>query len=87
MRDCNGRTIKAGDRVRIIADECNKFMRGWWEEDWIPEMHWEADVYGTASITPDGLQVVDERGEMLWDLEWKHNLQDPCLEVVKEATE
>lgn len=67
--DRNGREIKIGDRVRIIAEECNRFMHDFYEEDWIPEMHWSKDMYGTATF--DGFfQVVAENGAMLWDLSW-----------------
>lgn len=31
--DRNGREIKLGDRVRIIADEVNKFMHDCYKED------------------------------------------------------
>lgn len=67
--DRNGREIKLGDRVRIIADEVNKFMHDCYKEDWIPEMHWAEDMYGTA-IFAAFFQIVDEHGAMLWDLSW-----------------
>ena len=77
--DCNGREIKLGDRVRIIAAECNKFMHEAYADDWIPAMHWDADMFGTATVD-DFFQVQDDNGALLWDLSWGGN--ESALEVV-----
>lgn len=81
--DRNGREIKPGDRVRIIADECNKFLHDRYGDTWIPEMHWEADLYGTATLN-GFFQLADENGEMLWDLQW--NGKEPELEVTEDES-
>lgn len=81
--DRNGREIKPGDRVRIIAEEVNRFMHDWYEEDWIPEMHWEADLYGTATLN-GYFQLADENGELLWDLQWSG--KEPELEVMEDKS-
>lgn len=58
--DRNGREIKLGDRVRISAEECNKFMHDWYAEAWIPEMHCAHDDFGTVVIQDGFAQIVNE---------------------------
>ena len=81
--DRNGREIKLGDRVRIVAKECNKFLRNWYEEDWTPEMRWKHDEYGTVKIVDGLAQVVDENdGDPWWYLDTcREGVPEKCLEV------
>ena len=83
--DCHGRRIKLGDRIRIIADACNKFMHDWYEEDWIPEMHFDKDYFGTAKQTENGRWIVEDESRAEWwdlDLIGKEPYQDNRLEIV-----
>lgn len=81
--DRNGREIKLGDRVRIVAKECNQFLHDWYAECWIPEMHWKRDEYGTAKIVRGSAQIVDENDDVWWELDACHEgVPEKCLEVV-----
>lgn len=80
--DRNGREIKLGDRVRISAEECNKFMHDWYAEAWIPEMHCAHDDFGTVVIQDGFAQIVNEHGDMLIDLSLDEGCQSNMYEVV-----
>ena len=82
VRDRNGRAIKLGDRVRIIAEECNKFLHDWYGEAWIPDMHAEEDEFGTVAIQDGFAQIVNEHGDMLADLTLYDGEAEPSFEIV-----
>ena len=79
--DRNGREIKEGDRVRLIAEECNAFMHSWHGEDWIPEMHFDKDYYGTATKNKY-FELLTDDGEMIYDLEICSTGKNAELEIV-----
>ncbi len=81
--DHNGAEIKIGARVRIIASECNKFVRRWFDESYVPELLSDKDEYGTAKIVDGFFQVVNEHDDMLWDL--SSGGDEPELEVVDKS--
>lgn len=66
--DRDGREVKIGDRVKILADECNKFLQDCYGEYWLPVMQYEEDEYGTVVFKDNSLQVVDKNGKWLFDI-------------------
>lgn len=83
VKDRNGRAIHVGNRVKILAAECNQFLHDSYSDAWVPEMHWDRDEFGKVEIKDGFAQVVDKNGEMLLDLSlYSEDEQEPCLEVV-----
>ena len=52
--DRNGQEIKIGDRVKILAEECNKFLHDSYGENWLPVMQWDEDKSATVTFCAGG---------------------------------
>ena len=81
--DRNGREIHVGDRIKIRGDEMRVFLKTLCG-DFLTESDL-ADVkddFGTVVIDDELLQIVNENGDMLWDLTTNFEESDPCLEIV-----
>lgn len=80
--DRKGQEIHVGDRIKLVAEACNKHLHDYYGEYWRPEMYVDKDMYGTVS-DDDFLQVVADNGAMLLPLNWlKDGDSEPLVEVV-----
>ena len=84
--DRNGREIKPGDRVKMVAEEFNALWLDSYGDDLPEGVLSDEDIIGTAQMKGGFFQVTDDNGEMLWDLSFmmKNGDTDPFVEVVKE---
>lgn len=84
VRDRNGREIKLGDRVRISAEETNKFLiyEFGGEFAFKNNLISNIDDFGTVVFEDGFFQIVNENGDMLIDLSSWEGEQDDLFEVV-----
>lgn len=80
--DRNGREIFEGDRVKIIGEEVAKYLRDSYDNA-LPEsvLSDTTDMIGVV-VDDDFFQIVNENGDMLYDLSLDEGEQDTMLEVV-----
>ena len=88
MLDRNGKAIKLGNRIRIIAEAVNDYLYDNYGDD-LPDDVWaEEDSFGTlVDDEKEGLVVKDENGKICWMLDpdlYDDGEREPCLEVLKE---
>lgn len=84
--DRNGREIKPGDRVKMVAEEFNALLLDSYGDDLPESVLSDEDTIGTAQMKDGFFQVTDDKGEMLWDLSFmvKDGDTDPFVEVVEK---
>ena len=84
--DRNGRKIKPGDRVKMVAEEINKLLLYSYGDDLPEDVLGDEDLIGTAQMKDGFFQVTDDNGEMLWDLSFmmEDGETDPFVEVVEK---
>lgn len=80
--DRNGREIFVGDRVKIIGKEVAKFLRDGYGGALPESALSDEDEFGTA-VDEDYFQIVNEDGDLLFDLSLSEGEQEFMLEVVE----
>ena len=83
--DRNGREIKPGDRVKLVAEEINKLLLYSCGDDLPEDELSDEELIGTAQMKDGFFQVTDDNGEMLWDLSFveQDGDTDSYVEVVE----
>lgn len=85
--DCNHREIHVGDRVKLIGEEVALFLDKYCDLPESVACHvFESieDEIGTV-VAGDFFKIVNDSGDMLFDLETSAGRQEDMLEIVSET--